>query len=419
MLAGLAGEVGAAALHYTPTLEPGDPGAPELQRAMGRNGAHLRVVAHRPNLLFDEVRRRDGGPYLVFTAFWRACLDLGEPPAPEPVSARMAGPRRWPGGMALREILADTGRSWTAGFAPEGEPGEAGAQARLARFLASSLADYHVRRDVPAADGTSRLSPHLHFGEISARAVWQAAAQTAPFREPGELSGPGSFLRQLAWREFAHHLLVHHPETPEQPLRKEFALFPWQADEGDLAAWRSGLTGYPLVDAGMRQLWTTGWMHNRVRLVCASFLVKHLLQPWQSGARWFWDTLLDADLADNTLGWQWVAGCGADAAPYFRIFNPILQGVRWDPHGDYVRRWLPELTDLPDACAHAPWTATADARERAGLHLVGQPEVTAHRADGHDVGPLGDGLYPEPIIEHAAGRARALAALAAMRDRAT
>ena len=213
-------------------------------------------------------------------------------------------------------------------------------------------------RDLPAVEGTSRLSPHLHFGEIGPRQVWH------------EIHGRGiqadRYLTELGWREFAHHLLHHFPSTPEQPLRSEFERFPWRDDPDGLRAWQRGRTGFPLVDAGLRQLWETGWMHNRVRMVAASFLVKDLLIPWQQGARWFWDTLVDADLANNTLGWQWTAGCGADAAPFFRVFNPQLQAAKADPDGAYVRRWLPEL-DTPD--------------------------------------------YPAPIVDHAAARRRALEAL--------
>ena len=196
---------------------------------------------------------------------------------------------------------------------------------------------------------------------------------------------------ELGWREFAHHLLFHFPHTPEQPLRKYFDAFPWKRDREHLRAWQRGRTGYPIVDAGMRELWHTGWMHNRVRMVVASFLVKDLLIPWQEGAAWFWDTLVDADLANNTLGWQWTAGCGADAAPYFRIFNPVSQGEKFDPHGDYVRRWVPELDKLPSTWVHKPWEAPADALADAGIELGTN--------------------YPWPIVDHREARSRALAAL--------
>ncbi len=292
----------------------------------------------------------------------------------------MPGPAR---GQS-RDIL----RGWT--------PGEKGAAASLSRFLDEALADYPENRDRPDLPGTSRLSPHLHFGEISPGQVWQAVtARAAVDPERGVARGAEAFLRQLGWREFAHHLLHHFPRTPEEPLREEFSRFPWRRDEKGLEAWKEGQTGYPFVDAGMRELLETGWMHNRVRMIVASFLVKDLLIPWQRGAAWFLETLVDADLANNTLGWQWVAGCGADAAPYFRIFNPVTQGERYDPEGRYVRKWVPEIAALPAKWIHRPWEAPPDVLREAGV----RPGRT----------------YPEPIVDHRAARERALGALASMR----
>jgi deoxyribodipyrimidine photo-lyase len=261
------------------------------------------------------------------------------------------------------------------------------------------MSNYAEARDWPAAEGTSMLSPHLHFGELGARQIW-AAVQVAS-RESGVFppsKGAAVFLAEIGWREFAHHLLFHFPHTAEEPLRGEFARFPWAADPSDrkLRAWQRGETGYPIVDAGMRQLWRTGWMHNRVRMIVASFLVKHLRLPWQRGAEWFWDTLVDADLAANTLNWQWSAGCGADAAPYFRIFAPVLQGEKFDPAGEYVRRWVPELARLPAEHVHAPWAAPAEVLAGAGVRL------------GEN--------YPRPIVDHATARAEALAAFRALRE---
>jgi deoxyribodipyrimidine photo-lyase len=247
------------------------------------------------------------------------------------------------------------------------------------------LAEYPLERNRPDHLGTSRLSPHLHFGEISVRQVWR------------EAPAGGEYARQIAWREFSYHLLHHFPQTPLEPLRPEFARFPWRMDAKALRAWTRGRTGYPLVDAGMRELWHTGWMHNRVRMLAASFLVKHLLVPWQEGAAWFLDTLVDADVANNTMGWQWTAGCGADAAPYFRIFNPVLQGEKFDPEGAYVRRWVPELANLPDAWIHQPWAAPPLVLAEAGIKL--------------------GTTYPRPIVEHEAARKRALEALATIRAR--
>jgi deoxyribodipyrimidine photo-lyase len=257
---------------------------------------------------------------------------------------------------------------WAAGFRQAWEPGERGALKQIKTFLNQRLQDYSASRDRPAEFGTSRLSPHLHFGEITPWRVWHAVSDSR------HGSAREAYLRQLVWREFAYHLLFHYPRTPAEPLRPEFVAFPWRRSAKDFKAWTRGRTGYPFVDAGMRELWRTGWMHNRVRMAAASFLVKHLLIPWQEGAAWFWDTLVDADLANNTLGWQWVAGCGADAAPYFRIFNPARQAERFDPDGVYVRRWVPDLR-------HAPET------------------------------------YPMPIVAHDAARERALNALARMKQR--
>ena len=249
---------------------------------------------------------------------------------------------------------------------------------------------YAKARDLPAVPGTSRLSPYLHFGEISVHQLWAECGRVEP------TPGVATFQKELLWREFAHHLLFHFPAMPEQPLRPEFAEFPWRKDRDLLTAWQTGRTGYPIVDAGMRELWRTGWMHNRVRMIVASFLVKHLLQPWQAGAAWFWDTLVDADLANNSAGWQWVAGCGMDAAPYFRVFNPILQGGKFDGAGAYVRRWVPEIADLPDAHIHAPWEAPLQVLAAASIKL--------------------GSTYPAPIVDHKGARDRALAAFKALRQ---
>jgi deoxyribodipyrimidine photo-lyase len=255
----------------------------------------------------------------------------------------------------------------------------------LSRFL-EVLEGYPTKRDRPDMVGTSRLSPHLHFGEVSARQVWSAVGGI----RQGRPAAVQSFLRELGWREFAYHLLWHLPYTPEQPIRQRFAAFPWRSAAASLRRWQRGRTGYPIVDAGMRQLRQTGWMPNRARMITASFLVKHLLISWQEGASWFWDTLVDADLANNTLGWQWTAGCGADAAPYFRIFNPVSQGERFDPDGHYVRRWVPELGALPRAWIHKPWEAPAHVLAAAGV------------APGRN--------YPRPVVAHREARARALGA---------
>jgi deoxyribodipyrimidine photo-lyase len=275
-------------------------------------------------------------------------------------------------------------------------PGEAPAAKRLATFLDRGLADYGTDRDRPDRAGTSSLSPHLHFGEISPRRVWHAVREAVGGRPAAKITSGGAevYLRELGWREFANHLLFHFPHTTDAPLRADYTKFPWAKDPVGLRAWQRGRTGFPVVDAGMRQLWATGWMHNRVRMIVASFLVKDLRISWLEGARWFWDTLVDADLAANTLGWQWAAGCGADAAPYFRIFNPTSQGTKFDPEGGYVRSWVPELSRLATSDIHEPAAAGAARLAAAGVTL--------------------GGAYPEPIVDHAEARRLALEALKAV-----
>jgi deoxyribodipyrimidine photo-lyase len=275
------------------------------------------------------------------------------------------------------------------------KPGEREALGRLERFTHEALEDYTSRRDEPGSPGTSRLSPHLHFGEIGPRQIWHTVRRAALAQGRNFTWRDSQFLAEVGWREFAHHLLYHFPHTPEQPLRPDFARFPWRSSAALLAAWQRGATGYPIVDAGMRELWRTGWMHNRVRMITASFLVKDLLLSWTDGARWFWDTLVDADLASNTLGWQWVAGCGADAAPFFRVFNPVTQSTRFDRAATYLRHWVPELAALPDRWIHEPWRAPAAVLRAAGITL------------GVD--------YPAPLVEHEAARRGALQAFTSIR----
>lgn len=347
--------------------------------------AGVDVQSFNHTLLFEphQIKNKTGKPFQVFTPFWKHCLTQEEPAAPLPVPPALAAPESWPESVDIDDLKLLPTIPWDAGFYDEWSPGEAGAHQQLAIFQERAMAAYKERRDFPAVSGTSRMSPHLHFGEIGPRQVWHAAQEAMVGNaEKGLIKGAEFFLREVGWREFAYHLLFHFPHTPEQPLREEFAEFPWRDSDEELRAWQRGLTGYPMVDAGMRELWHTGWMHNRVRMIVASFLVKDLLLPWQAGARWFWDTLVDADLASNTLGWQWAGGCGADAAPYFRIFNPVLQGLKFDPDGIYVRKWVPELADLPNEQIHAPWEAD-----------------------------LPVDAYPAPIVDHKEARDRALAAL--------
>ncbi len=413
----LARAVGAATVH---TSGAALPWARHLDRAVAAalQADGVTLTRHRTTMLFNPatLRTKAGGGYTVFTPFSRACFAHAPPPPPAPAPDRIASallssstpPAAFK--PATGRPLASNGigsdrledwallpqqPDWAADWRAAWTPGEAGAQLRLQQFLADGLAGYREQRDIPGHQGTSKLSPHLAFGEISPAQVWHAA--TAALH--AGTKGAERFVTELLWREFSHHLLWNHPDLPEQPLRPAFDRMPWRNDPAGLAAWQQGRTGIPIVDAGMRQLWQTGWMHNRVRMIVASFLVKHLLVPWQAGAAWFWDTLVDADLGSNSASWQWVAGSGADAAPYFRIFNPVLQGRKFDPDGDYVRHFVPELVQLDERFIHAPWEAPAGVLGAAGVAL-GQ-------------------TYPAPIVDLAAGRTRALAAFAALGEVAT
>lgn len=294
------------------------------------------------NVLFEpwELATKSGKPYQVFTPFYKTCqnMDYGECVDAQVTLHHYSQKVQTETLSGLQLLTRNPPLDiW--------KPGEKGAKEQLERFIKGALANYNEGRDFPGIESTSRLSPHLHFGEISVRQVAKS------------LRGPGAewFYRSLIWRDFAVHLLFHFPDTANEPLKKEFNKFPWRRDPEQLLCWQEGATGYPIVDAGMRELAATGWMHNRVRMIVGSFLVKQLLLPWQDGARWFWDKLFDADLANNTLGWQWVAGSGADAAPYFRIFNPVLQGQKFDPEGTYIKHWVPELRDVPKEKLHTPW----------------------------------------------------------------
>ncbi len=363
----------------------------KVEEALRAAGLHTET--YNAALLHEPwtIQNKAGRPFQVFTPFWRACLASTEPAEPLPAPRRLLPLPRQPASVPLAALGLEPKPDWAAGLRAAWHPGSAGAQAELRRFLREGLLAYADDRHRPDLPGTSRLSPHLHFGEIGPRQVWHAVKRQAECQSiPPTAWRKWQFLTELGWREFAHHLLFHFPHTPEEPLRKQFACFPWRTNAAWLRAWQRGQTGYPLVDAGMRELWSTGWMHNRVRMVVASFLVKNLLIPWQEGARWFWDTLVDADLANNTLGWQWTAGCGADAAPFFRIFNPVSQGGKFDPEGNYVRCWVPELARLPAEWIHQPWKAPPDALTAAGVEL--------------------GRTYPRPIVSHLLSRELALEA---------
>ncbi|MGQ9650232.1 MAG: cryptochrome/photolyase family protein [Phycisphaerae bacterium] len=391
-------ETKAAAVFWNHRYEPAAVQiAKDVESTLRRQG--LAVGEFHGNLLFDPrvTLNRQGRPFQVFTPYWKHCLSRPEPELPKPAPGRIPRPRQWPPSLSLNDLRLLPKLKWAEGIAKTWVPGEQGASDRLDCFIKNALSDYTTSRDHPEKAGTSRLSPDLHWGHVSPRQVWHAVKRSPRRKSPKVAKQAASYLRQVGWREFAHHLLVHFPHTPQEPLRPVFASFPWNGSPEHLRAWQHGRTGYPLVDAGMRELWHTGWMHNRARMVVASFLVKHLLVPWQEGARWFWDTLVDADLANNTLGWQWCAGCGADAAPYFRIFNPVLQGRKFDPDGGYVRHWVPELAGLSNKRIHEPWSAkTADLAECC-IRL------------GRD--------YPEPIVDHAQARKQALNAYEHLRGR--
>ena len=302
-----------------------------------------------------QIATQQGQPYKVFTPYWRNLRQQLQPTEPLP-APRVPGWRDLPGGLSLAALDLLPRIAWGSGLDDHWQPGEAGAHELLEIFADDAIGDYARARDLPARHATSRISPHLHFGEISPRQIHFELSRRAGAVDAKRRPDIEPYLRELGWREFAHHLLYHFPQTPTDNFNPRFDGFCWaSADPSVLERWQRGRTGIPLVDAGMRELWHTGWMHNRVRMIVGSFLTKNLRQHWQHGARWFWDTLVDADLANNTLGWQWIAGCGADAAPYFRVFNPLTQAKKFDPDGVYLRRWLPELAEAPLALLHEPW----------------------------------------------------------------
>lgn len=390
-LAALLDETGADALYWhrrtTPAGRVLDAAMLDFARERGVEAeAFDGRILHDP----DALRTGAGGPYKVYTPFGRALAERTEIPPPLPAPKTLPAPEAWPASAldALVDALTPSPR-WDTGFWDVWTPGEDGARNRLAAFVRADgdvcgLDRYADERNRPDRDGSSRLSPHLALGELSIRTVWHAVK--------GSRSSRTVFRNELLWREFAHHLLWHFPTSPTAPIKPSFARIPWRDAPEDLGAWQRGQTGYPYLDAALRQLWTTGWMHNRPRMAVGGFLVKHLLVPWQEGARWFWDTLVDADLANNTLGWQWVTGSGADAAPYFRVLNPVRQGETFDPDARYVHAFVPELHRLAPKHALAPWNAPPDALRRAGVAL-GQ-------------------TYPNRLVDPQEGRERALRAYA-------
>lgn len=388
VLASLVKETGASRIHWNRLYEPASI-ARDSQIKLSLREQGLQVHSHNAALMFEpwEISKGNNEPYKIFTPYWKAIqgkgLDRNLLPAPGQLPPVPSDLQSEP--LDSLQLLPRI--AWDGGFKAMWKPGESGALERLETFCGSALKHYSENRDRPDLDGTSCLAPYLHFGEISPGQIFTASKEGWTQSQTGAVA----YVRELAWREFAHHLLYHFPHTTDHPLNPSFAEFPWNSDSSDyLQAWQQGQTGIPLVDAGMRQLWNTGWMHNRVRMVVASFLVKNLRVHWLEGARWFWDTLVDADLPNNTLGWQWVAGCGADAAPYFRVFNPVLQGEKFDPEGHYIRRWVPELGKLPKAYIHQPWLAPSPLLQSCGVQLGTN--------------------YPHPIVDLKASRDAALAA---------
>jgi deoxyribodipyrimidine photo-lyase len=378
----LIAETGATVLHVNRRCDP--PGI-NLDKAVidALRADGIEVADHDPNYLHEpwQIRTGQGEPFKVFTPFWRRLAEQYSPPPRLAAPGRWSAPKAQPKSDPLSAFQIE--RSWANGFSDFWRPGEAGARQQLTSFLDQAVEDYGTQRDRPDLPGTSRLSPHLAWGEISVHEAWRRA-------DAAQSAGAAAFRRELAWRDFNMHVYCHFPELPTTPWQQAFKAFPFKDDTVGLRAWQRGRTGYPLVDAGMRELWQTGWMHNRVRMVVASFLIKHQLIDWRQGEAWFWDTLVDADPAQNAGNWQWVAGCGFDAAPFFRIFNPILQGIKFDPEGAYIRRWVPELGKLSNKELNEPWKAAPSRLHQSGIEL------------GRD--------YPLPIVNHDDARKRALTA---------
>ena len=384
VLNNLLDEIDAQAVYFTRRYEPANAAEDEsVSENLRKKGIECRRFGG--SLLFEPeaIQKKTGGAFRVFTPFYRTCLAMETVRDVLPAPKRLMAPATWPKSERLKNWnLRPIKSNWDAGFKDRWRPGTDQAFATLQDFTKCRISEYTEDRNRPDRKGTSELSPYLHYGELSPRQLWNFIVRFDGSQQ-NITHDNVSFLRELIWREFSYHLLWHWPHITDLPFNKNFEGFPWRNDERAFKAWQSGNTGYPIVDAGMRQLWKTGWMHNRVRMVVASFLTKHLLIPWQEGARWFWDTLVDADLANNSASWQWVAGCGADASPYFRIFNPILQGQKFDPQGIYVRQWIPELAELPNRYIHIPW--------ESGVRVFG---------------------YPDPLVEHKFARRRALDAYA-------
>ena len=387
----LAQETGAQTVYWNKVYEPIE-AQRDQQTAHFLEKNEIEVIQWDGQILHDptEISTKSGTPYKVFTPFWRNLKEHLRVPLPleKPTFKTGSNHLHALSSLAIEELQLLPSLDWAKEFPEYWNPGEETAHNRLRRFTNKAIKQYDHNRDYPAVDGTSRLSPHLCFGEISARTLWHEIVKGPVYSDVDDEKAP--FLRQLIWREFAYHLIRHFPHTRDQNLRNSFDLFPWSANQEHLDAWKKGRTGYPIVDAGMRQLWRVGWMHNRVRMIVASFLTKHLLIHWLEGAQWFWDTLVDANLPNNTLGWQWAAGSGADAQPFFRIFNPISQGKKFDVDGQYIRTWVPELQKVPNSVLHEPWLMS-DKQQQKSCVILGKD-------------------YPQPIVDHKEARESALAA---------
>ncbi len=396
-VAAVAREAGAAEVHAGRMHEPwARRQEAEVAAALGG-----RLALHRTTTLFDldAIRTKTGGSYGIYAPFLKACRARPAPPEPLPAPERVHSPALPRSERLANWKLLPTKPDWAGGFRETWQPGEAPAHERFRLFLQRAVFHYDVGRNLPGEPGSSMISPHLHWGELSPGQVWHGVLHAA--HETGQDAGQAveTYLGELIWREFSAYLLWNRPALPEVPLREAFVRLPFRDAPGDLRRWQRGRTGIPIVDAGMRQLWHIGWMHNRVRMIAASFLVKQLLIAWQSGEAWFWDTLVDADLANNAASWQWIAGTGIDSQPFFRVFNPVAQGERWDPEGAYVRRWVPELARLPARWVHQPWAAPEAVLSEAGVR-IGE-------------------TYPAPIVDLATARNRALAAYRATVKQAT
>ena len=395
VLAEVVKQTGTDRVVWNRCYEPGAIARDTAVKAMLKD-AGVAAESFNGSLLIEpwRIETSQGGPYKVFTPYWRRLRELYKAPPLAVLPKKLPAAEPQSGNTLAAWALLPTAPAWAGGLRETWEVGEGAAMARLGDFLDNGLACYPQERDRPYIAGTSRLSPHLHWGEIGPHQIWRAAAAYLD-RGGAVAAGAEALLRELAWRDFNNHLLFHFPGIATSNWREQFDVFTWRDDPDALALWQRGQTGFPLVDAGMRELWHTGFMHNRVRMLTGSFLVKDLMIDWRLGEAWFWDTLVDADLANNAGNWQWVAGSGADASPFFRIFNPVTQGEKFDPAGTYVRRWVPELSELPQKWIHKPWAAS--------------PEILAAAAVR-----LGEN-YPAPMVDHGVARDRALEAYQTIR----